>query len=206
MGRTCYVRRPRRRVGADGDRRVVLSRPGGDDELAHGQPAQDRAVAGLGRAPLVLLVLGQHCPPLGSAPHSSFRREEVHVHLVDETRPDDAKIVVVAACIAADAERGDERATLFAGIVLVVRRGDRLRPALGTLLLEHEARREHRLLHVEGFEDASVVQHGLSLNPAKLVSLGSIQVGLALARAHQRLVAVCVHGMRAPWRRAVRQA
>eukprot|EP00964_Phaeocystis_antarctica_P034364 scaffold19538_cov66-Phaeocystis_antarctica.AAC.2 len=87
-------------VCADGDRGViVVSRVGGVDELADDKCGP----------PLVLPVLGQHCPPLDSAPNSSFRREEVHVHLVDEARPDDAKVVVVAACIAADAERGDER-------------------------------------------------------------------------------------------------
>ena len=170
------------RVGADGDHSVIVfSRLGGDDELADDKSAQDRAVAGLGRAPLVLLVLGQHCPPLDSTPRSSFRREEVHVHLVDEIRPDDAKVVVVAACIAADAERGNQRPTFPTGLVLVVGRGDRLRPALGTLLLEHEERRGHRLLHVEGFEDAGVVvQHGRSLNPAELVPRRSIEVVLAV--------------------------
>eukprot|EP00964_Phaeocystis_antarctica_P083940 scaffold52861_cov74-Phaeocystis_antarctica.AAC.1 len=109
------------RVGADGDLNVIVfSRLSGDDELADDKPAQDRAVTGLGRAPLVLLVLGQDCPSLDSTPRSSYRREEVHVHLVDEVRPDDAKVVVVAACIAADAERDYERATLCGVTVLDV--------------------------------------------------------------------------------------
>eukprot|EP00964_Phaeocystis_antarctica_P058083 scaffold34430_cov58-Phaeocystis_antarctica.AAC.3 len=170
------------RAGTDGGHSVIVfSRLGGDDELADDKSAQDRAGAVRRGAPLVLLVLGQHCPPLDSTPRSSSRREEVHVHLVDEVRPDDAKVVVVAACIAADAERGDEHATLLAGTVLVVVRGDRLRPALGTLLLEHEERRGHRLLHVEGFKDAgAVVQHGRSLNPVKPVPRGGIEVVLAV--------------------------
>eukprot|EP00964_Phaeocystis_antarctica_P042098 scaffold24101_cov63-Phaeocystis_antarctica.AAC.1 len=194
------------RVGADGDLSIiVLSRLGGDDELADDKPAQDRAVTGLGRAPLVLLVLGQDCPSLDSTPISSYRREEVHVHLVDEVRPDDAKVVGVAACIAADAERGDELAAFHGGLVTLFR-GDRLRPTLGTLLLEHEEWRGRFLRHVEGFEDAAVVQHGRRLNPAEPVPRGSIEVALALIRAHHSLVAVREHGVRAQWRRAVRQA
>ena len=55
------------------------------DKLADDKSAQDRAVAVI---PLVLLALGQHCPPLDSPLRSSFRREKVH--LVD----DDAKVVL----------------------------------------------------------------------------------------------------------------